>query len=435
MNYEETVKYIEEVPKFTKKTTLEHTRLILEELGNPDEGLKIIHVAGTNGKGSVCAYLNSMLTEGGYKVGLFTSPHLVKTNERFQIGGVPVDDDTFCAAFDKVMEASKRTMARGESHPTYFEILLLMGLVIFSEEKVDYVVLETGLGGRLDATNVIRNPLACIIVSISRDHTEYLGETIPEIAAEKAGIIKAGVPIVYDGRNAAAAQVIGAKAEEMNSPAYVLEESMVDLLTNTREGITFRFNYPGEDPVELKIPYVAEYQMMNASLAYFTMKKLYSEHKIADEALMRGIMKTKWSCRMETVMDGVIIDGAHNEDGVAQFIKTAVHFRKDNEITILFSAVSDKRYTDMIHEIVEGIRPDRVVTTQIAGYREVPAEQLAELFRKEGTAEVEAIAEIGPAFDRACALKGDGMLFCVGSLYLAGELKAWIEQHKGDTGC
>ncbi|MDO4490629.1 MAG: folylpolyglutamate synthase/dihydrofolate synthase family protein [Lachnospiraceae bacterium] len=435
MNYEETVKYIEEVPKFTKKTTLEHTRKILEELGNPDQGLKIIHVAGTNGKGSVCAYLNSMLTEGGYKVGLFTSPHLIRTNERFMIGGVPVDDDTFCAAFERVMEASKRTMERGESHPTYFEILLLMGLVIFSQEKVDYVVLETGLGGRLDATNVITDPLACIIVSISRDHTEYLGETIPEIAAEKAGIIKAGVPVVYDGRNQAAAQVIGAKAEELHSPAYVLEESMVELLSNTREGIRFLFNYPGQEPVEMKIPYVAEYQMMNASLAYFTMKKLYSHHGISDEALMRGIMQTKWACRMETVMEGVIIDGAHNEDGVAQFIKTAVHFRKDNAITILFSAVSDKHYKDMIREIVEGIRPDHVVTTQIQGYREVPAEELAELFRQQGAEQVEAVTQIGPAFDRACQLKGEGMLFCVGSLYLAGELKSWIQQHKGDATC
>lgn len=435
MNYEETVKYIEEVPKFTKKTTLDHTRQILEELGNPDQGMKIIHVAGTNGKGSVCAYLNSMLTEGGFQVGLFTSPHLVRTNERFMIAGVPVDDDTFCRAFQQVMEASRRVMDRGESHPTYFEILLLMGLVIFRERQVDYVVLETGLGGRLDATNVIRDPLACIIVSISRDHTEYLGETIPEIAGEKAGIIKSGVPVVYDGRNAEAARVIGDRAAQLNSPAYVLEESMSELLTNTREGIRFRFNYPGEAPVKLEIPYVAEYQMMNASLAYFTMKKLQKKHGISDEALMRGIRKTKWSCRMETVMDGVIIDGAHNEDGIAQFIKTAVHFRKENEITILFSAVSDKRYREMIREIVEGIRPRHVVTTQIAGGREVPAEELADLFRDAGVSGAEAVPEIGPAFDRACVLKGDGMLFCVGSLYLAGELKKWIEQHKGESVC
>ncbi len=432
MNYEEIVQYIEDVPRFTKKTTLEHTRGILEELGNPDEKLKVIHVAGTNGKGSVCAYLNSMLTEGGYKVGLFTSPHLIRINERFMVNGVPVDDDTFCSAFEKVMEASRKQMDKGESHPTYFEILLLMGLVIFEEKQVDYVVLETGLGGRLDATNVIRNPLFAVIVSISRDHTEYLGETIPEIAGEKAGIIKPGVPVAFDGRNAEAAEVIRAKAEQQGSSSYMLEESMVELLESTREGITFRFHYPGEAPAELKIPYVAEYQMINASLAYFAMKQLSGEHRLEDQTLIEGIRKTKWSCRMETVMDGVIIDGAHNEDGVAQFIRTAVHFRQDNEITILFSAVADKRYTDMIREIVEGIRPDRVVTTQIAGYREVTAEHLAGLFRDAGVSEVEAVTEIGPAFDRACELKGDGMLFCVGSLYLAGELKAWIAQHKGE---
>ncbi len=435
MNYEETVQYIEEVPRFTKKTTLDHTRAILEELGNPDEGLKIIHVAGTNGKGSVCAYLNSMLTEGGYRVGLFTSPHLVRINERFMIGGVPVSDRLFCSAFDRVMEASKRVMEKGESHPTYFEILLLMGLVIFQEQKVDYVVLETGLGGRLDATNVIRDPLACIIVSISRDHTEYLGETISEIASEKAGIIKPGVPVIFDGRNAQAAPVIRKKAEALHSPAYALEESMTELLENTREGIAFRFLYPEEEPVRLTIPSVAEYQMMNASLAYFTMKKLFPAHRIGDEALIRGIGKTSWAGRMETVMDGVIIDGAHNEDGVAQFIKTAVHFRKDNEITILFSAVSDKEYGEMIREIAEEIRPDRVVTTQISGYREVPAEELAQLFRQAGIEKTEAVSEIGPAFDRACALRNGGILFCVGSLYLAGELKAWIEQHKGETAC
>ncbi|MDO4616369.1 MAG: folylpolyglutamate synthase/dihydrofolate synthase family protein [Lachnospiraceae bacterium] len=435
MNYEETVAYIEDVPRFTSKTSLDHTRLILEELGNPDQGLRIIHVAGTNGKGSVCAYLNSMLTEGGYKVGLFTSPHLIRTNERFMINGVPVEDTAFCTAFDRVMEASRRVMDRGESHPTYFEILLLMGLVIFQEEQVDYVVLETGLGGRLDATNVVRDPLACIIVSISRDHTEYLGETIPEIAAEKAGIIKPGVPVIFDGRNVSAAEVIGRRAAELNSPAFVLKESYTELIRSTKEGIDFRFHYPGEAPADLKVSSVAEYQMMNAALAYFTMKKLFAVHKISDEALIRGIRKTSWSGRMETVMDGVIIDGAHNEDGVAQFVKTAVHFRQDHAITILFSAVSDKEYTRMIHEIVEKIRPDRVVVTQISGYREVPAEELAALFRKEGAELVETVPEIGPAFERAVFLKGDGMLFCVGSLYLAGELKAWIAEHKGETEC
>lgn len=428
MNYEEAVHYIEEVPKFTKKTTLAHTRYLLNKLGNPDRDLKVIHVAGTNGKGSVCAYLNSMFTEGGYTCGMFTSPHLIRINERYMIGGVPVDDETFLQAFLQVRKAWQEAMAEGQSHPTYFEILFLMGMLIFKEKKVDYLILETGLGGRLDATNVIEHPLACIIVSISRDHTEYLGETIPQIAGEKAGIIKAGVPVVYDGRNPEAVQVIAKRARELGSPAYVLTEDMYTLHTNTRQGISFAFRF-GQKETELQIPYIAEYQMMNASLAFFIMKKLQGEHGIGEEALIRGIGKTSWPCRMETVLEGVVIDGAHNEDGVAQFVKTAAHFGEENEITILFSAVADKRYPDMIREIAEGIHPSHVVTTEIAGSREVSAEALADLFRANGCPQVEAEPEVGPAFEKAYEEKGTGLMFCVGSLYLAGEIKDWIQRH------
>ena len=167
--------------------------------------------------------------------------------------------------------------------------------------------------------------------------------------------------------------------------------------------------------------------MMNASLAYFTMKKLTEVHGIPQEKLVAGIRKTAWPCRMETVMDGVIIDGAHNEDGVAQFVKTACHFRRDSEITILFSAVADKRYPDMIREIAEGIHPDRVITTEIGGSREVSAERLAELFRQSGCGNRNAPSpEVGKAFEKAYEAKAEGLLFCVGSLYLAGEVKDWI---------
>lgn len=426
MRYEEAVHYIEEVPKFTKKTTLAHTRKILECLGSPEKELQVIHVAGTNGKGSVCAYLNSMLTEGGYVCGLFTSPHLIRINERFMISGEPVDDRTFLDAFQKVMEASRRIMEEGESHPTYFEILFLMGMVIFRERKVDYVILETGLGGRLDATNVVENPLACIITSISRDHTEYLGDTIAEIAGEKAGIIKPGIPVVYDGHRREAAGVIAERARELESPAWALTEDMYTLKKRTRAGIRFSFHGSGGTEAELEIPSVAEYQMMNASLAYFTMKKLEDIHGISEEKLIKGIRNTSWPCRMETVMDGVIIDGAHNEDGVAQFVETARCIREEGEITILFSAVADKRYPDMIREIAEGIHPDRVITTEISGSREVSAKRLAELFRKNGCGDVSAEPEVRKAFEQAYKAKAGGLLFCVGSLYLAGELKDWI---------
>lgn len=431
MNYTEAVDYIETIPKFTVKHPPEHTRELLSRLGNPQEGIKIIHVAGTNGKGSVCAYLNAMLLAGGKKTGLFTSPHLVRINERFQINGEDVSDEQFLDAFLKVEKAAKEYEAEGEGHPSYFETLFLMGMLIFKEAGVEYLVMETGLGGRLDATNVVEKPLACIITSISRDHTEYLGDTLEAIAGEKAGIIKAGVPVIYDASQPGPASVIAAKAKEMGSPAWPMEPSFYEMKTQSREGITFTFAYPGGEKAELAIPYVAEYQMMNASLAFYTMHILQDVHDIPKNVLAEGLSKIKWPCRMEMAAPGVIIDGAHNEDGIAQFVSTAGYFAKENEITILFTAVADKHYHEMIGEICEGIHPSHVVATQIDGSRVVPAEVLAEDFRKAGCTDVCAESEIGAAYEKALEKKGSGMLFCVGSLYLAGELKAYLAKRNG----
>ena len=409
----------------------EHTRELLSRLGNPQEGIKIIHVAGTNGKGSVCAYLNAMLLAGGKKTGLFTSPHLVRINERFQINGEDVSDEQFLDAFLKVEKAAKEYEAEGEGHPSYFETLFLMGMLIFKEAGVEYLVMETGLGGRLDATNVVEKPLACIITSISRDHTEYLGDTLEAIAGEKAGIIKAGVPVIYDASQPGPASVIAAKAKEMGSPAWPMEPSFYEMKTQSREGITFTFAYPGGEKAELAIPYVAIYQMMNASLAFYMMHILQDVHDIPKNVLAEGLSKIKWPCRMEMAAPGVIIDGAHNEDGIAQFVSTAGYFAKENEITILFTAVADKHYHEMIGEICEGIHPSHVVATQIDGSRVVPAEVLAEDFRKAGCTDVCAEPEIGAAYEKALGKKGSGMLFCVGSLYLAGELKAYLAKRNG----
>jgi dihydrofolate synthase/folylpolyglutamate synthase len=431
VNYTEAVDYIETIPKFTVKHPPEHTRELLSRLGNPQEGIKIIHVAGTNGKGSVCAYLNAMLLAGGKKTGLFTSPHLVRINERFQINGEDVSDEQFLNAFLKVEKAAKEYEAEGEGHPSYFETLFLMGMLIFKEAGVEYLVMETGLGGRLDATNVVEKPLACIITSISRDHTEYLGDTLEAIAGEKAGIIKAGVPVIYDASQPGPASVIAAKAKEMGSPAWPMEPSFYEMKTQSREGITFTFAYPGGEKAELAIPYVAKYQMMNASLAFYTMHILQDVHDIPKNVLAEGLSKIKWPCRMEMAAPGVIIDGAHNEDGIAQFVSTAGYFAKENEITILFTAVADKHYHEMIGEICEGIHPSHVVATQIDGSRVVPAEVLAEDFRKAGCTDVCAEPEIRAAYEKALGKKGSGMLFCVGSLYLAGELKAYLAKRNG----
>ncbi len=421
MNYEKIVEYIEEIPKFTVKNPPEHTKEMLRRLGNPEAQIKVIHVAGTNGKGSTCAYLASMLTAGGCKTGLFTSPHLVKINDRFRIDGEIMSDEDFAESFLRVKKVIDEAKEDGYAHPSYFETLFLMGVDYYNRQNVDYLVLETGLGGGKDPTNCVEKPLACIITSISIDHVQYLGDTIPAIASEKAGIIKPGVPVIYDGHVEDAAKVIEARAKELGSPAYALMPEQYSLKEQNREGITFEFE--GE---ELRIPYIAEYQMMNASLAYFTMKKLQSVHGISDDLLKQGIQNVKWPGRMETILPGVIVDGAHNADGVAQFVKTVHQFRQNNRVVLLFSAVSDKDYEKMIQLICEDIKPHAVVTTQIQGERLISAEKLAELFEQYGATQVTAVPDVKEALDKALLLQQDGMVFCVGSLYLIGEIKATL---------
>lgn len=423
MNYKEIVDYIEEIPKFTVKNPPEHTKELLRRLGNPQDSIKVIHVAGTNGKGSTCAYLASMLTAGGYRTGLFTSPHLVKINDRFRINGEIMSDEDFTESFLRVKKVIDEAKSDGYAHPSYFETLFLMGVDYYYRKGVDYLVLETGLGGGKDPTNCVEKPLACIITSISIDHVQYLGDTIPAIASEKAGIIKPGVPIIYDGHVADAAEVIGKRAELLGSPAYALMPEQYEMKEQNREGITFLF-----EETELHIPYIAEYQMMNASLAYFTMKKLQPIHGICDEKLKDGIQNVNWPGRMETILPGVIVDGAHNADGVAQFVKTVKQFRENNRIILLFSAVSDKEYEKMIGLICDQIRPDAVVATQIEGERKIVADELADLFVKHGAENVTAESTVKGALQKALQLQQGGMVFCVGSLYLIGEIRGVLQK-------
>ncbi len=425
MNYTQAVDYIETIPGFTRKHPLEHTKELLARLGDPQESFQVIHVAGTNGKGSVCAYLDSMLRQGGYRVGLFTSPHLVRINERFQVNGKEVSDETFLEAFLRVKQVIEEAGAEGVEHPSYFETLFLMGMEIFRREGIEYLVMETGLGGRLDATNAVKRPLACILTSISMDHMEYLGNTLEEIAAEKAGIIKPGVPVICDGHVRKTTEVIKRKAREEESPFYALTAEQYRLIRQGRDGISFTFQ-----GIPLEIPYIARYQMMNASLAFYTMQILRPVHGIDDEKLQEGIRKVKWPGRMEMILPGVIVDGAHNADGVARFVETVEDFRKENRIVLLFSAVADKQYEEMIRLVCEKIRPQAVVTTQIGGTREIPAEKLAERFLCQGVPCVRANPVPGQALQEALELKEDGMVFCVGSLYLIGEIKASLREEK-----
>lgn len=428
MTYEEAAAYIEETPKFTKKNTLENTKAILRHLGDPQEHMKILHVAGTNGKGSVCSFLASMLHAAGKHTGLFISPHLVDVNERFVIDEKQVSNEEFLDAFGIVMGCVEQIEKEGYAHPTYFEILFLIGMVLFEKAGVEYLVMETGLGGRLDATNSVAHPVVTVITSISLDHTEYLGDTVEAIAGEKAGIIKEHVPVIYDGENPAVAAVIEEQAGKLYAPAYAIRKEMYKISSMTNKRIDFSINSGYYDYIELSISSVAEYQVKNAALAVTALKMLKEESSFTDTVIKQGIAHMRWQGRMETVLPQVIIDGAHNEAGVEEFVKTAKRLEADYPVTLLFAAVGDKDYRHMIETICRELRIETVIVTEVGGYRSVDAKEPAALFEKFGNARVLAYPDVEEAFSIALKEKGDGILFCVGSLYLVGSIKGILRR-------
>ena len=425
LTYEETVTAIENKRRFGNLKGVEISKIMLEQLGHPEKDLRIIHIAGTNGKGSVSAFLRSVFECAGSKTGMFTSPHLVDFRERIQVQGDMISKEDTMRLGNRLL-----SMDFGVC-PTMFDYCLAMALLYFKEQKCDVVILETGLGGRLDATTAVENPVACVITSISLDHMQYLGDTVAKIAGEKAGIIVPGVPVIYDGNDPDAAEVIRARAEELGSPAYEVKRSDTEVLRNTSAGIDFAFRNEYYKDMVFSIPFIAKYQVMNSALALKTIEVLQNVISVSMDQIHVGIAGTRWQGRMETVLPGVIVDGAHNEDGVEKFVETAEHFQKECPLTLLFSAVDDKDYTDMIHTICSRITFRQVVVTSVGGYRQVPAERFAKLFTEAGASSVEVVEDVEKAFGRALEVKGDdGMLFCVGSLYLVGEIKDVIRRNK-----
>lgn len=433
MEYTEAVEYLLGIPKFSKgKTSPEDLKVYLAALDNPEEGLKVLHVAGTNGKGSVCAYLTSGLMESGYHVGTFTSPHLIRINERFAIDRKPVEDDIFTAAFATVKETADRLMRQGYQHPTYFEFLFLMCMVMFRDAKVDYAVLETGLGGRLDATNVIERPLICVIASISLDHVKILGDTIPQIAGEKAGIIKEGVPVVYDCTNREAASVMAGQAKRKNSPAYPVGGASYSISSIDRQGIRFFGADEAFGKEEYSIPFIGEYQVENAMLAVTALGVLSrSDRQITSEAVKKGLANTVWPGRMEQALPGVYLDGAHNEGGMREFVKTANRAAAlgggTGKVYVLFGVVADKDYETMVRELCSQVNFDAAVLAHIDNTRALDVERMKGVFESCTDKPVYAFQTVEEAVDKVLSMKSEeDTVFCVGSLYLIGSIKEVI---------
>lgn len=428
MTYQEAAAYIEEIPKFTKKHTLDHTKKFLDGLGNPEQGQKIIHVAGTNGKGSVCAYLRTMLEADGKTTGFFTSPHLVKVNERICLNGQPVSDERFTEVFEKVKNTVDRMGEDSFAHPSYFEFLFGMGMKVFQEEALDYIIMETGLGGRLDATNAVEHPEMTVITSISLDHTQYLGDTVSKIAAEKAGIIKAGVPVVFDGSEEAAAEVIRSRAFELGTECREITNHAFKIREITDKHIAFSRVNAYDDNIVWELSNSGVYQAMNASIAIAAMEKLQSG-KVRPEQYERwkdALRQVHWDGRMEEIRPGIYLDGAHNPGAIQAFCDSIQALGEQEPSVVLFSAVEDKEYEIMIRELCRRVPAGIYVITEIADERGVPAEKLADLFRKYTDRPVCWDKDLRQAWDMAVERKGSGKMYCLGSLYLAGMIKREI---------
>lgn len=424
--YEEAAAYIEEIPKFTKKHTLEHTKTFLKRLGNPAADRKIVHVAGTNGKGSVCAYLQAILMAEGKRTGFFTSPHLVSVNERIRVDNIQIDNETFLKVFRKVLKIVRQMVEDGIEHPSYFEFLFGMGMTAFAETDVEYIILETGLGGRLDATNAIDNPALAIITSISLDHTAILGDTIEKIAGEKAGIIKPGVPVFFDGSSKKAAEVIKAKASELGVSCREVTKNAYEIQEVHRKYIAFSRRSAYDKDVIFQVPMCGCYQAMNAELALEASEYLLAGEEIHMDRWKEALAELHWEGRMERVGAHITVDGAHNPGAMEAFVESlkALDESERGEMVLLFSAVSDKKYDQMIEYLCENLDVKAYVVTQIEDERGVPAEELADVFRRYTDRPVYCKERLEDAVRTAMNERGEtGEIYCLGSLYLVGMMK------------
>ncbi len=428
MTYEVTVSYFFNIPSFTKKNEPQHTREFMERLGNPQEQFPSVHVAGSNGKGSVCAFLSSILRESGLRTGMFASPHLTDIRERFLINGQPCTREQFLEAEQFVRRTVVRMQKEGMPHPTFFEYLFGVGMVLFWKEGVECAVLETGLGGRLDATNVVRHPILTILTSISLEHTEILGNTIEQIAAEKAGIIKKGVPVLFDGNEPLAEPVIRNAVGKNQAPVTKVSWEDIKILLNDGKNIDFSMDC-GYDVTNIRIPFPAKYQAMNAALALAAVPFLRRKFEISNEAVLQGFRKASWPGRMEETEPEVYMDGAHNVSGIRGFLEAVDSLAKCPSI-LLFSMVQEKDYEEASRLLCQKDRWERIILTKISGNaRALDPEclkscMLRELSRAGKHIPVLVIECPREAYREAMEQKKPGQkLFCAGSLYLIGELK------------
>lgn len=435
MDYRQALNYIENTGKFGSRLGLENVSRLLDILGNPHRELRIIHVAGTNGKGSTCSFINSMLIYQGYNVGLYTSPYLEEFNERIKINNVNISDEDLAQSVSRVSDAIDQMIEEGCDHPTEFEIITACAFLYFRDRDVDFAVIEVGLGGRLDATNVCI-PLISAITSISMDHTEYLGDTLARIAFEKGGIIKDKRPVVLYQQSDEVESVISSICSDRDSELFITENDKIEYISEEMSSQSVNLEVMGHfySGVEISLP--GRHQARNLAVALSVLRLLEISSEISQvdtEALYRSIRETKWPGRMEVIKTEplTIIDGAHNPDGAAILSESVDRYLVEKKINLVFGMLRDKDILSVAKLLA--VRADRIIITEPESPRAASSAEvhgiILEALRGEDIPDITEIPDIEEAVRQAQSMAGDGeAVIYAGSLYMIGRVRSLLRK-------
>lgn len=423
LNYREALKYIESTQKFGSILGLERIRKLMELLGNPQKKLKFVHVAGTNGKGSTVAFMGSVLTQAGYKVGIYTSPGLHRFNDRIRIGTRDIEDERLAEIISRIRRRVEEMTDMGLQSPTEFEIITALALVYFHEEDCDLVLLEVGLGGRLDSTNVIEAPMVSVITTIDYDHMDILGNTLGEIAGEKAGILKSGTELILYPQVEEAEIVILKKADELGIPVHKVSFSHVRYLDH--DDYVQRFMLDHE---EYKITILGEHQVRNAVVAMEALNALDSQGmRIPHDALKRGLLMAKWPGRFEILSHTpmFVVDGAHNLQGVTILNDNLEKYFPGRKVIFIMGVLADKNYLEMVLEVMPLAKS--FIAVPVNSPRALSQEALRQVIEDEGMEALSADS-ISEGINTALSLaQGEDVICAFGSLYYVPEVREHFE--------
>ena len=419
MNYPDSVHFLYALGNEIKtvKLGLERIRAVLDALGRPQERCRFVHVAGTNGKGSTCAMIESALRASGKRTGLFTSPHLAEPTERIRIDGRPIAAENFAAAFNRVHRVVEELIETGaiDMHTTYFETVTAMALLVFAEQALDVVVLEVGLGGRLDATNVVA-PELCVITPVDFDHEQYLGRSLEAIAGEKAGILKPGTRAVFARQRPEAAAVLERRAAELG--IAVSRTSECDVANVKLDARGSRFEFLGS---RIDCPLAGEHQVENAVTAAVALSRL----GVAFDAIREGIAQTRWPGRLELVSEHpeIIVDGAHNPAGARALARYIERFYARRRVRLIYGAMRDKA----VEEIAGILFPLawQVIVTAPRQSRALAPEALRDVAAHPN---LQVAARLEEALNLVRGAGDENAVFITGSLFLVAEARALLGQ-------